>query len=364
MSPEQKYRILVVDDDTEVRTMVAYGLKDKYEIVFAEDGQVALDRLEQLEPDFIILDMMMPQLDGFETCTAIRKHPTYHNTPIFMLSGYSARENITRGYEVGISLFLPKPIDPERLAKNVDLFFEKTPPLCRSKKFPIEQLRALYDPDKRSQLANPFPPDGDLIPPPVAPEQIAPRTPQPQGQVPAQSGVPRILVLEDDPSLMELVVMQLSDSFEVVEAKNGVEGMEKAAKYVPDLFLLDVMVPQINGYRLCQMLRGNEVFAHTPIVIMTAKQSSREREFAAKMGANAFLAKPFDMDELLEICLGFTHKPGFQVRPKKTQMLPPMPQTMEMLAAKAVFSKEDSIERAREKVKNKPHAFDPESASE
>jgi DNA-binding response OmpR family regulator len=325
--------------------------------VFAENGQFALDRLDRLEPDFIILDMMMPLLDGFETCTAIRLNPAYKNTPIFMLSGYNSRENITRSYEAGVSMFLPKPIDPERLAKNVDLFFERTPPVWRQKQFPIEQLQTLDDPNKRRQLANPFPPDGELVPP--APEQ--PRPAQPVDNTPQQTNIPRILVLEDDPSLMELLEMQLSDVFEVVQAKNGMEGMEKAAKFVPDMFLLDVMVPQINGYRLCQMLRNNEVFATTPIIIKTAKQSSREKDFAAKMGANAFLAKPFDMDELLETCLSFTKKPGFQIRPKKNAVLPPMPATMEMLAARGAFDREDSQERAREKMKNKPHVFDPEN---
>ncbi|HBF34026.1 TPA: hypothetical protein DDW35_05635 [Candidatus Sumerlaeota bacterium] len=322
MSAEAKYRILVVDDDSDVRNTIVECLSDRYEMVTARDGRDALEKLDQLEPDFIILDIKMPQMDGFETCTAIRKKNTYQYTPVLFLSGYNSRENITQSYGTGGTLFLPKPIDSERLRKNIDIFFQQSPPSLRPKKMTLHQLQIISKTDATTHSAT---------------AQIAASSPELSESLVASKPVagamtspvlPRILIVEDDPDLRDMVQLQLMDEYEVVGAVDGMDGLAKATTYTPDLFIVDVMMPKLNGYQFCQTLRANPYFANTPIIIVTAKQSAKENELAARMGANAFLTKPFDMTRLVQLCQGFTRRPEFHIRPKAVVIELPKPEPL------------------------------------
>lgn len=123
-----KWRILLVDDEPDVRLIVRTTLQDKYEIVEAHDGLDALEKVERYEPDFIIMDVMMPLMDGFEACLAIRRTPAFKDIPVMFLSALGKKDDIKKGYSSGANLYLTKPFDPPRLLKNVDVFFETTPP--------------------------------------------------------------------------------------------------------------------------------------------------------------------------------------------------------------------------------------------
>ncbi|MCL5270560.1 MAG: response regulator, partial [bacterium] len=95
---------------------------------------------------------------------------------------------------------------------------------------------------------------------------------------------------------------------------------ERMVDCEPDLMLLDIMMPKMNGYQLLQSIRRNAVFSELPVVVLSAKSSDRDREYAARLGANHFLAKPYRMEELIEVLQGIAHAPGFRVRPKKLTM--------------------------------------------
>lgn len=328
----EKYRILAVDDDETVLEMIESCLEGHHEVVCALGGQNALDVLSEVEPDFIILDLMMKDIHGFDLLRVIRELPEFKNTPVLILSGKDTRDNITQSYALGAQLFLPKPISPERLEKNINLFFKTTPPPFRIKKHTCQNLFRLYHPGEEMPEA---------LKREEEPQDTSANTGMPHGFAPKKHFIPRVLVVEDDESLRELLQLQLEFEYEVVLARDGFDGMEKAAIYMPDLILLDVMMPKMNGYRLCQTLRGNEAFADTPIIIMTAKQSSRESEFAGRMGANHFLPKPFEMDDLAKLCREIVNEPGFVVRPKNNAVFKPNP---------AVTDQPQSPERKKSRV--------------
>lgn len=323
MSTGFQYRIMVVDDDPDVRLIIEETLKNKYEVVTAHDGLDALEKLPLYEPDFIIMDMMMPLLDGLECCTAIRRNPEYKDVQVLFLSAYGTRQSIAKSYESGGNLFMPKPVEPSRLLKNVEMFFEKTPPPRRPKKRSLQQLRAMESKGVLPQSAPEKPEEKKTPAPEAVPKAEEKDTEEKntepvakKSEAPAVALVPRILVVEDDPDLAQLVEIRLGEEFEIVVANDGVEGIEKLVKYQPDLILLDVMLPKMNGYQLCQSIRGNRSFAHTPVIVMTAKTSARDREYAKRMGASHFLPKPFEMDTLYEVCNLYTRQPNFRVRPK------------------------------------------------
>ena len=85
-----KWRVMVVDDEEDVRRIISAALKPKYEVVEAHDGLDGLEKLERYEPDFIILDVMMPLVNGFEACEIIRKNPKFRQEPVLFLSARSA----------------------------------------------------------------------------------------------------------------------------------------------------------------------------------------------------------------------------------------------------------------------------------
>ncbi len=110
-----KLRILVIDDDPDLRALLRMALSQEHEVAEAENGLMGLTMLEHFEPDFVICDIMMPVLDGLETVEAIRKNPRFYDIPVFFLTGERHQDLPELTMEVGGNLYLEKPIDPLRL---------------------------------------------------------------------------------------------------------------------------------------------------------------------------------------------------------------------------------------------------------
>ena len=90
----------------------------------------------------------------------------------------------------------------------------------------------------------------------------------------------------------------LNGAYQIVYARNGAEGLEIAAEQMPDLILTDLMMPEMDGYELCRRVRESEVLNHIPIIIITAKSGGKERVCGLEVGADAYLEKPFNAEEL------------------------------------------------------------------
>lgn len=108
----------------------------------------------------------------------------------------------------------------------------------------------------------------------------------------------RVLVIEDNSDIAAFIGSHLMDRYAVSYADNGVEGMKKAYDLVPDLIITDLMMPGMDGLEVCRELRGNEVTDHIPIIVVTARITEEERIRGLEAGADAYLAKPFNTDEL------------------------------------------------------------------
>jgi DNA-binding response OmpR family regulator len=99
-------------------------------------------------------------------------------------------------------------------------------------------------------------------------------------------------------------------------AADGIQAIERIAEYQPDLIILDAMLPKMSGYQLCQSLRRNARYVKTPILLMSAKASQKDQEYARRIGVDGFMAKPFDRDLLLSKVAELSRLPGFMVYPK------------------------------------------------
>lgn len=108
----------------------------------------------------------------------------------------------------------------------------------------------------------------------------------------------RILIIEDNPDVALYIASQLPKEYAVFYAQNGKEGLEKAEDMMPDLIITDLMMPDLDGLGVCKAVRNNEILSHIPIIVITAKVTETDRIKGLEAGADAYLAKPFNTDEL------------------------------------------------------------------
>lgn len=120
---ESSYKILVIDDSKTVRQSAEMFLRQGgHEVVLAEDGFDALSKVSDYRPDLIFCDIVMPRLDGYQTCAIIRRNPKYGDTPIVMLSSKDGVFDKARGRMVGAQQYLTKPFVKEGLLQSVQEF--------------------------------------------------------------------------------------------------------------------------------------------------------------------------------------------------------------------------------------------------
>ena len=111
----------------------------------------------------------------------------------------------------------------------------------------------------------------------------------------------RILLVDDEPSIVKMVGKRLEvEGFEVVIAIDGQEALNKARADQPDLIVLDLMLPKLNGYEVCTMLKQDARYQKIPIILFTAKAQEKDEKLGMECGANAYVRKPFRAQELLE----------------------------------------------------------------
>lgn len=111
----------------------------------------------------------------------------------------------------------------------------------------------------------------------------------------------RILVVDDEKDMVYAVTLQLEAAgYEVISAVDGKDGLEKARKEKPDLIILDLMLPGIDGYKICRMLKFDEKYKKIPIILFTARAQEADKKLGMEVGADAYITKLFEPKVLLE----------------------------------------------------------------
>jgi adenylate cyclase len=110
----------------------------------------------------------------------------------------------------------------------------------------------------------------------------------------------RVLVVDDEPDLVAIVKMRLeANNYEVITACDGQEGLDKARADKPDLMILDLMLPKMDGYKVCGLLKADTRYSKIPIIMFTARAQEADMEMGKEVGANAYITKPFEPQVLL-----------------------------------------------------------------
>ena len=111
---------------------------------------------------------------------------------------------------------------------------------------------------------------------------------------------PKILLVDDEPSIVKMVGKRLEvEGFEVIVAMDGQEGLQKAQTEQPHLIILDLMLPKLNGYEVCTMLKQDTRYQKIPVMMFTAKAQDKDEKLGLECGANAYMRKPFRAPELV-----------------------------------------------------------------
>ncbi len=112
----------------------------------------------------------------------------------------------------------------------------------------------------------------------------------------------KILVVDDEVDLVKTIQFYLElGGYKVLASYNGEDALNQARKENPDLILLDIMLPKLDGYKVCRLLKFDEKYKHIPILMMTAKTQEKDKLTGKETGANEYITKPFDMEELTEM---------------------------------------------------------------
>jgi two-component system alkaline phosphatase synthesis response regulator PhoP/two-component system response regulator VicR len=118
------HKILAVDDERHIVRLIQVNLERAgYEVVTAYDGREALKKIEEEKPDMVVLDVMMPYMDGFETLKQIRANPQTRNLPVIMLTAKAQDQDVFQGYSQGADIYLTKPFNPMELLTFVKRIF-------------------------------------------------------------------------------------------------------------------------------------------------------------------------------------------------------------------------------------------------
>jgi two-component system alkaline phosphatase synthesis response regulator PhoP len=139
-------KVLVVDDEPDITEIISYNLaKEGYEVFSATNGIDAIDKAISLKPDLLILDIMMPKMNGIEVCKTLRSKPEFDDTLIILLTALSDETSHIKGLEIGADDYLTKPISPKVLVSRANAIFRR---LNKDEAKSIELGRMTIDPEK------------------------------------------------------------------------------------------------------------------------------------------------------------------------------------------------------------------------
>ena len=110
----------------------------------------------------------------------------------------------------------------------------------------------------------------------------------------------KVLIVDDEPDLLEMVQISLeTEGYDCLVAYDGFRALDRALKEKPDLIILDVMLPGLNGYKICRLLKFDEQYKHIPIIMLTAEAQEKDRLVGEETGADYYMTKPFAADKLI-----------------------------------------------------------------
>jgi two-component system cell cycle response regulator len=261
----KKKTILVVEDNIYnmklVRSLIKLGGYDILEAVSAEEG---FSILEKHTPDLILMDIQLPGMDGLTATRQIKSTEKIKRVPVLALSAYAMNGDKHRALEAGCTGYISKPIDTRGFLNIIESYMPGLPPET--------QKQDTFSKTEENQASI---------------EDIT-------------FFKHKILIVDDDPLNVKLLKAKLtSNIFTTIEAYGGQECLDIVNVELPDIILLDLMMPGVDGFEVTRILKSSDQTRLIPIIHITALDSHEDKAKAFKVGADKFLNKPINTKELM-----------------------------------------------------------------
>ena len=262
-------RILVVDDvPANVKLLEARLSAEYFDVTVAYNGAEALALCERSACDIVLLDVMMPEMDGFEVCRRLKSNPLSHHIPVVMVTALDQPSDRVRGLEAGADDFLTKPVSDIALISRVRS-------LARLKMV-TDELRMRAATSKEIGLQNP------------------------ECEAVLETGRDgRVLIVDNRATSYGRLAATLSVEHSVDIESNPNEALFRAAQRDYDLIIVSLAMQDFDGLRLCSQIRSLERTRNIPILAIAEADNTARLARALEIGVNDFLLRPVDRNELL-----------------------------------------------------------------
>jgi CheY-like chemotaxis protein len=267
-------RLLVVEDDEDERKALVelIGGGDDVEVTAVESSDAALEALGLQHYDCMVVDLKLQGRSGFELLDQIKQEERLATMPVIVYTGKELSQRETNDLrQLSDTIIVKDASSPERLLDETALFLHRV-----ERKLPKEKRRLL------EQLHS-------------AEEVFKDK---------------KILIVDDDVrNVFALTSVLEAHGMEVLYAENGKDGVEVLGRTPDvDLVLMDIMMPELDGYETTRMIRADDTFKQLPIISLTAKAMKGDREKAIAAGASDYITKPVDTDQLLSLMRVWLYK--------------------------------------------------------
>jgi len=265
-------RVLIVDDiPANLKLLDAKLTAEYFDVVKASSGLEAIEIATKQQPDIILLDVMMPGMDGFEVCRRLKGVPETEHIPIIMVTALDQPKDRVQGLEAGADDFLTKPLNDMAL-------FARVKSLVRLKMV-TDELRMREMTGQRI---------GALVAQPA------------EKMLLAEPG--RILVIDDRPATLKRISETLSIEHSVTIVEHPEEMLQLANVGDFDLMIVSLNLKDYDGLRLCSQLRSLETTRQTPVLALVEEDDTPRLVRALDMGVNDYLVRPIERNELVARC--------------------------------------------------------------
>jgi len=262
-------RVLVVDDvPANVKLLEARLTAEYFDVATAFNGVEALALCERAECDIVLLDVMMPDMDGFEVCRRLKSNPTTHHIPVVMVTALDQPSDRVRGLEAGADDFLTKPVTDVALISRV-----------RS----LARLKMVTDELRMRAITT---------------KEIGIQSPEREA-VTETGRNGRILIVDDRASSYERLLTTLQTDHMVEVETNPTEALFRAAEGNYDTLIVSLGIENFDGLRLCSQVRSLERTRNVPILAISEPENTARLARGLEIGVNDYLIRPIDKNEML-----------------------------------------------------------------
>ena len=250
-------KILIVEDEEFLSDMYKIKFEQAgYAAIVARDGLEGFELAKKEQPDLVLLDLILPKLDGFKVLAKLRKEPATKKIKVFILSNLGQSDEVNKGLATGADgYFIKANLTPSQLLEKVNVIFNNQGEAGKDKNHKI-----IHDENFEHQAV--------------------------------EKKSAKILLIEDEEAIINMYKLRFQKGgFEIEVARNGAWGLKIARQKKFDVILLDMIMPAMNGYEAIKILKADDSTKDVPIIILSNSAQDGDIKEAKKLGAAACLLK-------------------------------------------------------------------------